>query len=199
MGYIFNQAASGYASGTPAMPGYSNMAALDFSQMVTPQDQIHWLYIRLDQNLTDYANLTAYIDAGDAKGAAALDAVRDSLMSDIAALRALIDALGDSALTWDVTKGHYGDSQSVNRNMFNAVTICSLSITALNLIDGLTVDALTNCGLNTLGVAVYSGYLAGENFEPTGVFTDGSASEGLTIGKLKNAIVKDGYFMDGDN
>ena len=198
MGYIFNQTANGYASGTPAMPGYSNMATLDFSQMITPQDQIHWLYLRLSQNLTDYANITAYIDAGDARSTAQLAAVRDALMSDIAALRALIDSMGDSALVWDVTHGAYSDSQSSLRNLFNAVTICSLSVNALNLIDGLTVDGLSGCGLNTLGLAVYSGHLAGENFEPVNVFVDGGAAEGLTIGKLKNAVVKDGYFMDGE-
>lgn len=74
-----NSADTQAVSMAPAMPGYTGIDKLDFAQMRTPEDQIHWLYLyaagletasinaEQAQMLIDAATATlkAYVDAQD--------------------------------------------------------------------------------------------------------------------------------------
>ena len=64
----------------------------------------------------------------------------------------------------------------------------------------MTVDQLAECGLNVRGLAVFSGYLMGEDFVPEGITYDGAPPlDGkLTCSILANGEVRGGYFVEGN-
>lgn len=68
------------------------------------------------------------------------------------------------SLTWDVTRGAYETSIDAQRNLFNDLSVHSLTIAEFNELD-YTVATLANSGLNVKGFAVMSRWLA-DNTEP---------------------------------
>lgn len=61
-----NAADTQAANVSPTMPGYTGIDKLDFAQMRTPEDQIHWLYLYatgLDLNTINAEQAQALIDA----------------------------------------------------------------------------------------------------------------------------------------
>ena len=110
----------------------------------------------------------------------------------------LIEQLQIGMLIWNVTVGKYTDDVTTMRDFFNDVTVHAITVDTLAGMD-ITVDGLTDCGLNVRGLAVFSGYLEGDSFVPEGVMYDGSAPvDGqLTCAILANGAVKDGFFVEG--
>ena len=110
----------------------------------------------------------------------------------------LIEQLQIGMLIWNVTVGKYTDDVTTMRDLFNDVTVHAITVDTLANMD-ITVDGLTDCGLNVRGLAVFSGYLEGDSFVPEGVMYDGSAPvDGqLTCAILANGAVKDGFFVEG--
>lgn len=112
-------------------------------------------------------------------------------------LRALIEQIEEGSLQWDVTQGEYTDSVTAMRDMFNDLTVHAITVDTLAGMD-MDVDGLANCGLNVRGLAVFSGYLIGEDFSPEGIMYQAIAPDAnITCAVLKNAVVKDGYLMEG--
>lgn len=113
-------------------------------------------------------------------------------------LRDLIADLQVGMLIWNVTVGAYTDNVKAMRDLFNDVTVHAITVDTLANLD-LTVDGLSECGLNVRGLAVFSGYLEGDSFVPEGVMYDGSTPvDGqLTCAILANGAVKDGFFVEG--
>ena len=112
-------------------------------------------------------------------------------------LRALIEQIEEGSLQWDVTQGEYTDSVTAMRDMFNDLTVHAITVDTLAGLD-MDVDGLANCGLNVRGLAVFSGYLIGEDFSPEGIMWQAIAPDAsITCAVLKNAVVKDGYLMEG--
>lgn len=113
-------------------------------------------------------------------------------------LRDLIAGLQVGMLIWNVTVGAYTDNVKAMRDLFNDVTVHAITVDTLANLD-LTVDGLSECGLNVRGLAVFSGYLEGDSFVPEGVMYDGSTPvDGqLTCAILANGAVKDGFFVEG--
>lgn len=116
----------------------------------------------------------------------------------LAQVKALIEQLQIGMLIWDVTQGTYAENVEAMRDLFNDVTVHGISVDTLANLD-LTVDGLSECGLNVRGLAVFSGYLMGEDFVPEGITYDGAPPlDGkLTCSILANGEVRDGYFVEG--
>lgn len=113
-------------------------------------------------------------------------------------LRDLIAGLQVGMLIWNVTVGAYTGNVKAMRDFFNDVTVHAITVDTLAQLD-MTVDQLADCGLNVRGLAVFSGYLMGEDFVPEGTTYDGAPPlDGkLTCSILANGEVRDGYFVEG--
>ena len=113
-------------------------------------------------------------------------------------LISLIDQITAAMEIWDVTLGRFNNNVDSMRDLFNDVTVHAITVDTLANLD-LTVDGLSECGLNVRGLAVFSGYLEEDSFVPEGVMYDGSTPvDGqLTCAILANGAVKDGFFVEG--
>lgn len=81
-----NAADTQAANVSPAMPGYAGIDKLDFAQMRTPEDQIHWLYLYatgLDLNTIDAEQAQALIDAATATLKAYVDEQDQAISADV--------------------------------------------------------------------------------------------------------------------
>lgn len=114
-------------------------------------------------------------------------------------LRDLIAGLQVGMLIWNVTVGAYTGNVKAMRDFFNDVTVHAITVDALAQLD-MTVDQLADCGLNVRGLAVFSGYLMGEDFAPEGIKYDGAPPlDGkLTCQILAKGEIRDGYFVEGN-
>lgn len=113
-------------------------------------------------------------------------------------LRDLIAGLQVGMLIWNVTVGAYTGNVKAMRDFFNDVTVHAITVDTLAQLD-MTVDQLADCGLNVRGLAVFSGYLMGDDFVPEGITYDGAPPlDGkLTCSILANGEIRDGYFVEG--
>lgn len=111
----------------------------------------------------------------------------------------IIEQLQIGMLIWNVTVGEYTENVTAMRDFFNDVTVHAITVDTLAQLD-LTVDQLAECGLNVRGLAVFSGYLMGDDFVPEGITYDGAPPlDGkLTCSILANGEIRDGYFVKGD-
>lgn len=81
-----NAADTQAANVAPAMPGYTGIDKLDFAQMRTPEDQIHWLYLYatgLDLNMVDTEQAQALIDAATSTLKAYVDTQDHAISADV--------------------------------------------------------------------------------------------------------------------
>jgi hypothetical protein len=113
-------------------------------------------------------------------------------------LRDLIAGSQVGMLIWNVTVGACTGNVKAMRDFFNDVAVHAITVDTLAQLD-LTVDQLAECGLNVRGLAVFSGYLMGDDFVPEGIAYDGAPPlDGkLTCSILANGEVRDGYFVEG--
>ena len=111
----------------------------------------------------------------------------------------IIEQLQIGMLIWNVTVGKYTENVTAMRDFFNDVTVHAITVDTLANMD-ITVDGLTDCGLNVRGLAVFSGYLVGNDFVPEGIMYSGDTpvDSKLTCAILANGAVRDGYFVEGD-
>lgn len=109
--------------------------------------------------LAHYASMLAEeMNAIEAVTPEELQAVVDRFNAQLAALKELIEQLGAGTLQWDVQHGDYRDTVEAQRDMFNDVTVRSMTIAEFNALD-LTVETLADCGLNCRGLAAMSRWL----------------------------------------
>lgn len=113
-------------------------------------------------------------------------------------LRDLIAGLQVGMLIWNVTVGAYTDNVKAMRDFFNDVTVHAITVDALAQLD-MNVDQLADCGLNVRGLAVFSGYLMGDDFVPIGITYEGEPTLDykLTCKILASGEVRNGYFVKG--
>lgn len=115
----------------------------------------------------------------------------------------LIVNLTDSSLDWDVTKGIYTDTKDAHRNLFNDVTVHSMTVGEFEEwanSQNWNVDDLSNCGLNCRGFAVLNYWLIDKNDTLPQRYKPSSSGEGdtFTVAMLKNAKVNsDNYVIGG--
>lgn len=114
-------------------------------------------------------------------------------------LISLIDQITAAMEIWDVTLGRFNNNVDSMRDLFNDITVHAITVDTLANLD-LTVDGLSECGLNVRGLAVFSGYLMGEDFVPEGAtYENAPPLDGkLTCSILANGEIRDGYFVKGD-
>ena len=82
-----NAAGTQAANIAPAMPGYTGIDKLDFAQMRTPEDQIHWLYLYatgLERETIDAEQAQALVDAATTALKAYVDAQDQAISADVA-------------------------------------------------------------------------------------------------------------------
>lgn len=82
-----NAADTQAANVSPTMPGYTGIDKLDFAQMRTPEDQIHWLYLYatgLDLNMVNTEQAQALIDAATSTLKAYVDMQDQAISEDVA-------------------------------------------------------------------------------------------------------------------
>lgn len=82
-----NSADTQAANVAPTMPGYTGIDKLDFAQMRTPEDQIHWLYLYatgLDLNMVNTEQAQALIDAATSTLKAYVDMQDQAISEDVA-------------------------------------------------------------------------------------------------------------------
>lgn len=119
------------------------------------------------------------------------------LLARLTALRSELinrmDELTYGMSQWDCQTGTYEQTKIAQRDMFNDLSVHSITVTDLVALD-LTVDELANCGLNVRGLAVMSYWLV-DSFALPHDFTDiGDAGDTLTVEQLRRAKVR---FNDG--
>lgn len=147
------------------------------------------------------ADLQALVDAINDDQDQQTSNIESYVDSEIDALTLKLDDqlhdLGVAEIAWDVTQGKVVSSKEAMRNLFNDVTLHSLTVDGLAATNQ-TVDTLAECGLNVRGVAVYSGALAPEMI-PEGVYVDGESNVyPLTVEILGKAQVENRYVVEND-
>lgn len=179
---------------------------LVYDESLSITQQIAIIMGKLNAIDTDYID-AAEFDSFKQQLAATLDALEkagekytdDSVEALKRELTALIASLQIGLLVWNVTLGKYTDNVESMRDFFNDVTVHAITVDELANLE-LNVDQLANCGLNVRGLAVFSGYLIGENFTPEGIMYNDTPADGkITCAILANGEVKDGYFVEGGN
>lgn len=119
-----NAASNQMRAENPTMPGYTGIDRLEFADMRTPEDQIHWLYLYARQLDTEFitqeeaqalvndaiAALRAYVDAQDAGLDAKIDGNDAAIRADVKRmydyLIELINSLTEfTGVTFDPTYG----------------------------------------------------------------------------------------------
>lgn len=81
-----NAANTQAANVAPTMPGYTGIDKLDFAQMRTPEDQIHWLYLYatgLEMGTINAEQAQALIDAATATLKAYVDEQDKAISADV--------------------------------------------------------------------------------------------------------------------
>lgn len=179
---------------------------LVYDESLSVEQQIACLFGKISVIYTNFVTTVEFDDFKDQIHAEQvlqteqLKEYTDSEISDLDKnLRNLIDGLQIGMLVWNVTVGAYTDNVKAMRDFFNDVTVHAITVDTLAQLD-LTVDQLAECGLNVRGLAVFSGYLMGDDFVPEGITYDGAPPlDGkLTCSILANGEICDGYFVKGD-
>lgn len=178
---------------------------LVYDESLSVEQQIACLFGKIANIDTDYITTVEFDDfknqihAEQVAQTEQLEGYTDSEIDKLDKnLRDLIAGLQVGMLIWNVTVGAYTGNVKAMRDFFNDVTVHAITVDTLANLD-LTVDGLSECGLNVRGLAVFSGYLEGDSFVPEGVMYDGSTPvDGqLTCAILANGAVKDGFFVEG--
>lgn len=172
----------GWTTYTPVIPKF-------YWDVYSQEQRIKHLCEEYDR-LAHYASMLAdEINEIEAVTPEELQAVVDYFNAHLAALKKLIEQLEAGTLQWDVQHGDYRDTVEAQRDMFNDVTVHSMTIAEFNTLD-LTVETLADCGLNCRGLAVMSYWLV-DQFDISDIYkADGTTpSVKFTTKFLSSALV----------
>ena len=178
---------------------------LVYDESLSIAQQIACIMGRVNSIDTDFVGVDQFkeflnqLNAEQAAQTEQLENYTDTAVSNLDdKLMGIIAGIQVGMLIWNVTKGKYTGNVESMRDFFNDVTVHAITVDELANLD-LNVDQLADCGLNVRGLAVFSGYLVGEGFEPEGIrYTDAPPLDSkLTCSILANGEVKDGYFVEG--
>lgn len=175
---------------------------LVYDESLSVEQQIACLFGKIANIDSDFVTTVEFDDFKSqihAEQVAQTEQLEGYTDSEIAKLRDLIAGLQVGMLIWNVTVGRYTGNVRAMRDFFNDVTVHAITVDTLAQLD-LTVDQLAECGLNVRGLAVFSGYLMGNDFVPEGITYDGAPPlDGkLTCSILANGEVRGGYFVEGN-
>lgn len=180
---------------------------LVYDESLSIAQQIACIMGRVNSIDTDFVGVDQFkeflnqLNAEQAAQTSELKQYTDTAVSNLDdKLMGIIAGIQVGMLIWNVTKGKYTDNVESMRDIFNDVTVHALTVDTLADLD-MNVDQLSDCGLNVRGLAVFSGYLIGEDFEPEGIrYTEAPPLDSrITCSILANGEVRDGYFVEGSN
>lgn len=179
---------------------------LVYDESLSIAQQIACIMGRVNSIDTDFVGVDQFkeflnqLNAEQAAQTEQLENYTDTAVSNLDdKLTAIIAGIQVGMLIWNVTKGKYAENVESMRDFFNDVTVHAITVDELANLE-LNVDQLADCGLNVRGLAVFSGYLIGENFTPDGImYNDAPADGKITCAILANGEVRDGYFVEGGN
>lgn len=179
---------------------------LVYDESLSIAQQIACIMGRVNSIDTDFVGVDQFkeflnqLNAEQAAQTSELEQYTDTAVSNLDdKLMGIIAGIQVGMLIWNVTKGKYTDNVESMRDFFNDVTVHAITVDELANLE-LNVDQLADCGLNVRGLAVFSGYLIGENFTPDGImYNDAPADGKITCAILANGEVRDGYFVEGGN
>lgn len=180
---------------------------LVYDESLSIAQQIACIMGRVNSIDTDFVGVSQFKEflnclyGEEAKQTSELEKYTDTAVSNLDdKLMAIIAGIQVGMLIWNVTKGKYAENVESMRDIFNDVTVHALTVDTLADLD-MNVDQLSDCGLNVRGLAVFSGYLVGEDFEPEGIrYTEAPPLDSrITCSILANGEVRDGYFVEGGN
>jgi len=161
-----------YNTGIPTMPMY-DVTQRTFGEMVTPQDQIMWLYYHQSQEAS-----VDYVDDENAKQDAALSSYQaqmivtlDKLKADILASINVITRFGN---LWACQIGEEVMSKQAMR-LAHKDTCALFGASVAEVASGMnriaTVAQLATSGLNCFGMAAYA-----RQYSTTGTIAPGAAT-----------------------
>lgn len=178
---------------------------LVYDESLSIAQQIACIMGRVNSIDTDFVGVDQFkeflnqLNAEQASQTSELEQYTDTAVSNLDdKLMGIIAGIQVGMLIWNVTKGKYTGNVESMRDIFNDITVHAITVDTLAEMD-LTVDQLSDCGLNVRGLAVFSGYLVGEDFEPEGIrYTEAPPLDSkITCSILANGEVRDGYFVEG--
>lgn len=162
-----------YITGLYGWTEYTPVVPKVYWDVYSQEERIKRLCMGLDrvEKYCDYIadSINEALDYVDDALEKSLEETREELNAFKAELLDLIQQLKAGELQWNVQHGEFTGSVAAQRDMFNDVTVHSLSIEKLNELD-MTVDSLANCGLNVRGLAVMSYWLV-DKFDIDSDFT----------------------------
>ena len=173
---------------------------LVYDESLSIAQQIACLYGKIqniDSNLLSVDDFKKFVDQLNIELNKIEKEAEDYTDGEIDKVIKILEQIQIGMLVWNVVMGAYTNSVESMRDLFNDVTVHAITVDTLAQLD-MTVDQLADCGLNVRGLAVFSGYLMGEDFVPEGITYDGAPPlDGkLTCSILANGEVRDGYFVE---
>ena len=146
-----------YNAGIPTMPFY-DVTKRTFGEMMTPQDQIMWLYYHMSQEAS-----IGYVDSENAKQDDEFDDYKAQMLVSLATLKADILKEVGSITTygdlWACQLGYMVNSKQAMR-LAHKDTCALHGASVGELGEGInrlaTVQALAESGLNVFGMASYA-------------------------------------------
>lgn len=146
-----------YNAGIPTMPFY-DVTKRTFGEMMTPQDQIMWLYYHMSQEAS-----IGYVDSENEKQDDEFDDYKAQMLVSLATLKAdILNEVGPITTygdLWACQLGHMVDSKQAMR-LAHKDTCALLGASVGELGEGManlmTVEALATSGLNVFGMAAYA-------------------------------------------
>lgn len=146
-----------YNAGIPTMPFY-DVTKRTFGEMMTPQDQIMWLYYHMSQEAS-----TDYVDSENAKQDASFDDYKGQMLVTLANLKreimADVGTVTKYGNLWSCQVGAELPSKQAVR-LAHKDTCALHGANVAELGSGLsrlaTVQALAESGLNVFGMAAYA-------------------------------------------
>lgn len=151
-----------YNTGIPTMPMY-DVTKREFGEMMTPQDQIMWLYCHQSQEAS-----VDYVDSENAKQDETLDAYKRQMIVALDSLKREIlkevDIATEYGELWSCQLGYQVPQKEAMRLVHKDMcAMYGMSVKELGEQTGITVEILAESGLNVYGMATALKRYASEN------------------------------------
>ena len=158
---------SSYVASTPALPAF-------YWDVYSSEQRIKEMCKELCKLASYGTYLAATIDRIQAVSPEEFAEYQQEMRETIASLRTEIYELSVGVMSWNVQHGKFMSSTQAQRDMFNDLAVCAITVKTLNSLD-MTVKDLADCGLNVRGLAVMS-YRLVEKFDMPEGFISGDSS-----------------------
>lgn len=131
-----NKADTQFANVVPSMPGYGTPYDAPFANMLTPEDQIHWLYVHLKESpqTNDYDDLKREIEELKSR-MDKLESMMSDLVKQMEELRSLVKSTSEGAFSYDVTAGDYAPARTAARRIAQVMNPWGMTVEELAMFE----------------------------------------------------------------